>query len=177
MNSAQQNPKFQETLRICEANYWPWEKLRFAVRGADLDPELVWIFSQISPAPRYRTLPLFGHDDVPLRFNMPDALQHELMLIDQQLAGGLTSADDLPPSATQRERFIVSSFQEEAIASSMLEGAVTTRQEAKQMLKTGRCPRTRGEQMVVNNYQAIQLIREHSDVDLSVDFVLESKKY
>ncbi len=98
------------------------------------------------------------------------------MLIDQQLDGGLTTDDEAPPTATQREKFIIKALQEEAIASSMLEGAATTRHEAKQMLKTGRRPRNRGEQMVLNNYQAIQFIRERRNVDLSPEFLLELQR-
>ncbi len=126
--------------------------------------------------PRYKTLPLTGHGKTPLRFSMPDRLQYELMLIDQQLSGGLTSEDEMPPSAAQRERYIVNSLREEAIASSMLEGAVTTRQEAKQMLRTGRPPRNLGEQMVLNNYRAIQFIRENRKAGLSLEFLLETQK-
>ena len=51
----------------------------------------------------------------------------------------------------QRERFIIGALREEAIASSMLEGAATTRQEAKRMLKSGRKARNTGEQMVLNS--------------------------
>ena len=58
----------------------------------------------------------------------------------------------------------------------MLEGAVTTHQEAKEMLKAGRKPRDRGEQMVVNNYHAIQFIRENRNTELSPNFLLELQK-
>jgi Fic family protein len=162
-----------ELSRDCEAGYWPWDRLRFIARAKSVDPEVVWLLAKLARQPRYRELPLKGHRNEPLRLNVPDRLQHELMLIDQQLAGGLTSDDETPPSASQRERFIISALREEAIASSMLEGAATTRQDAKQMLKSGRRPRSRGEQMVLNNYRAIQFIRENRRVDLSLDFLLE----
>lgn len=174
--SKSQTPEYEEMLRRCESGYWPWEKLRFIAVGQKLDPVAVWLRAKLSREPRYKTLPLDGEGRTPLRFNTPDALQHELMLIDQQLAGGLTSTEDTPPSGSQRERFIVSALQEEAIASSMLEGAITTRQEAKKMLSTGRRPHSRGEQMVLNNYQAIQFIRAHRNISLSPDFLLEVQK-
>jgi Fic family protein len=98
------------------------------------------------------------------------------MLIDQQLAGGLTSEQDSLPSPAQRESFIISALREEAIASSMLEGAITTRREAREMLSTGRRPHNRGEQMVFNNYQAIQFIRENGKADLSPEFLQELQK-
>jgi Fic family protein len=167
------DPKIQELSRRCESHYWPWEKLKFVARAEGIDPKMVWLLVSLSRRPRFKNLPLMGHGGSPLHFNVPDYLQYELMLIDQQLAGGLTSDDDIPPTNSQRERFIVNALREEAIASSMLEGAVTTRKEAEQMLKTGRKPRTTGEQMVFNNYRAIQFIREHRNIDLSPEFLLD----
>jgi len=54
----------------------------------------------------------------------------------------------------------MSSLVEEAIASSMIEGAVTTRKKAKDMFKKGRKPKDRSEQMIFNNYLTIKKIKE-----------------
>jgi Fic family protein len=172
----QSDPKFLDVVRTCEAEYWPWQELKFRARGLGFDPELVWVSAKIARQSRYKPLPLRGSGSASLKYSLPDALQHELMLVDQQLAGGLVSGDDVPPAASQREKFIINTFQEEAIASSMLEGAATTRQEAKQLLKAGRKPRSQGEQMVVNNYQAIQFIRENRSIDLSPEFLIEIQR-
>jgi Fic family protein len=176
LQAAHTNKEIQELSHRCESQYWPWQKLKFIARAKNVDPEIVWMLSRFAREPRFKSLPLHGYALTPLRFNMPDRLQYELMLIDQQLAGGLSSEDETPPTASQRERFILTALREEAIASSMLEGAVTTRQEAKQMLKSGRRPRNRGEQMVLNNYRAIQFTRENRNVDLSPEFLLELQR-
>ncbi|WP_228724376.1 Fic family protein [Spirosoma sp. KUDC1026] len=47
---------------------------------------------------------------------------------------------------------------EESIASSQIEGAVTSRVAAKEMLRKDRAPRNKSERMIVNNYQTIQHI-------------------
>jgi Fic family protein len=49
---------------------------------------------------------------------------------------------------------------EEAITSSQLEGAATTREVAKKMLAEGRKPANHGERMIVNNYATMQRILE-----------------
>jgi Fic family protein len=49
---------------------------------------------------------------------------------------------------------------EEAIRSSQLEGATTTRHVAKEMLRSGREPSDRSERMILNNYRALQFMRE-----------------
>jgi Fic family protein len=49
---------------------------------------------------------------------------------------------------------------EEAIRSSQLEGATTSRRVAKEMLRSGREPADRSERMILNNYRALQFMRE-----------------
>lgn len=163
---------YQAVVRRCEAKYWHWDKLRFAV-PSKIDPKLVWWMVKVGRRQRYRALDLMGHEQANLKLNLPDRVHHELMLIDQQLAGRLVAEDESPLSRSQKERFIISALREEAIASSMLEGAATTRRDAKQMLKSGRKPRSRGEQMVLNNYRAITFIRDNLKLDLSAEFLLE----
>ena len=72
-----------------------------------------------------------------------------------------------------RDRLIVSSLMEEAIATSQIEGAVTTRKVAKEMLRTSRKPKNRSEQMIVNSYRTIQLLLDRLDRPLSVDLLFE----
>ncbi len=62
---------------------------------------------------------------------------------------------------------------EEAITSSQIEGAATTRVVAKEMLRSGRQPRNIGEQMIKNNYLAMQRIRLLTDRPLTVDTIFE----
>lgn len=63
---------------------------------------------------------------------------------------------------------------EEAIASSQLEGAHTTRKAAKRMLLEKRKPRNESEQMIVNNYEGMLLIEERlRDHDLNIDLLFE----
>jgi Fic family protein len=65
---------------------------------------------------------------------------------------------------------------EEAITSSQLEGASTTREVAKEMIQTGRKPRTRSEYMIYNNYQAMLFIRRLGAAPLTPEIVLELHK-
>jgi len=71
------------------------------------------------------------------------------------------------------QRFLVNSLMEEAIRSSQLEGATTSRRVAKAMLKSGREPKNRSERMIANNYRALQFMREGMGNELSPETVLE----
>ena len=62
---------------------------------------------------------------------------------------------------------------EEAIATSQIEGAVTTRQVAKEMLRTNRKPKNRSEQMIVNSYRTIRMLRERIHRPLSLDLLFD----
>lgn len=165
--------EYRTFTRRCEASYWHWDRVRFAARSAGVDPDLAWLLVKLGRMQRYRYLPLAGHNSVELRYDLPDLVQRELMLIDQQLAGRFTADVEHPFSTGQRERFVISALQDEAIASSMLEGAVTTRNDAKEMLRSGRKARTTGERMVINNYQTILFIRDTKTFDLSPEYLIE----
>lgn len=73
----------------------------------------------------------------------------------------------------QRDRYVVQSLMEEAITSSQIEGASTTRKAAKEMLRSGRPPRSKDEQMILNNFRAMEWVRARLDQPLSRGFLLE----
>lgn len=61
---------------------------------------------------------------------------------------------------------------EEAIYSSMMEGASTTRKVAKEMLRKKVAPKDKSQQMIHNNYQTIQFIIAHKNEPLTEDLLL-----
>lgn len=77
-------------------------------------------------------------------------------------------------SRKNKHKLITRGIIEEAIASSQLEGAETSRQVAKKMIQEGRKPRNRSEQMIVNNYNSLKSIEEkYKDEKMSMDSLLE----
>jgi Fic family protein len=81
-------------------------------------------------------------------------------MVDKHASGRIDVPAPVMPEAPTRERYVISSFIEEAITSSQLEGASTTRRVAKDMLRTGRRPRTKDERMILNNYLGMLRVRE-----------------
>lgn len=81
--------------------------------------------------------------------------------------------DTLSVYDEMRDRVLIDSLMEEAIATSQIEGAVTTRRVAKELLRSGRKPKDRSEQMVVNGYRTIRLIRERLDRPLTFELLNE----
>jgi len=75
---------------------------------------------------------------------------------------------------SNKQKLITRGIMEEAIASSQLEGAATTRQVAKKMLREGRKPKNSSEQMIVNSYTSMKAIEEkYKDKEMSMDLILE----
>ncbi len=62
---------------------------------------------------------------------------------------------------------------EEAIASSQIEGAVTTRKKAKEMLRKNKKPVNKSEQMIMNNYLTIKHIVEIKNEPITIDKLFE----
>jgi len=77
-------------------------------------------------------------------------------------------------SQSNQQTFISRGIIEEAIASSQLEGAHTTRAAARKMIIEKRSPRNASERMILNNYKAINAIEEnYKNQELSLDLLFE----
>ena len=82
--------------------------------------------------------------------------------------GGACGTSSIIPNDS-KEHYLVSSLMEEAIFSSQMEGASTTRQAAKEMLRKRMTPKDKSQQMIANNYQTIQFVVQHQDTPLTVE--------
>jgi len=106
-----------------------------------------------------RNVPLQDKLGLRFRYNLADPLPECLHHVDSLAHGTIQQPEPMTNPET-RNIFLVRSLVEEAIASSQLEGASTTREIAKEMIRAGRQPRDRGERMIFNNYRTMGAIRE-----------------
>lgn len=156
-----------------EDRYLHWDKLRHLDPPGGLSSEEWWLGLKTSRAAEARLLPWHDKEGTPFRYGLPDLVLKRLHRVDQR-ASGEVAMDEVATSERQAgQRFLVNSLMEEAIRSSQLEGATTSRQVAKEMLRTGREPRDRGERMIANNYRALQFVREEMGDRLDLDSLLE----
>jgi Fic family protein len=110
-----------------------------------------------------RPVPLLAKNGSPFTYGRPDAVDRLLHFVAQRCAGEVAMDEIVIDDDHARHRYLVSAVMEEAIRSSQLEGASTSRQVAKELLRSGREPRDRGEQMILNNYRALAFLREAGD--------------
>lgn len=173
---AVENGRLQRILEITAAlvptTYVHWDELRHRPPPADLTVHEWWLGLRWGRQSQLRELPLRSSAGRPFRYGLPDRALQLVHIVDQRASGEIVMSEVVSDPATRR-RYLVDSLMEEAIASSQLEGASTTRKVAKEMLRTGRKPRDIGEQMILNNYAAISRIRELKDQPLTPSVVLE----
>lgn len=152
--------------------YEDWDHLRHLTPPDGLDVEQWWLGIKFARQALGRLLPLRDKNDNQFSITLSDSIQRRLFMVARDAAGVLQGTGGIP-SETMRERYLVRSLMEEAMTSAQLEGAATTTQVAKEMLRSGRAPRDYGERMIVNNYRTMQELRRWLDRPLTPDTVFE----
>ena len=105
-------------------------------------------------------------------YTQPDTVSQALHQIDLR-AGGQIAIPQPVTDPEMRDSYSVRSLMEEAITSSQLEDAAVTREDAKEMIRSGRKPTDVHEKMILNNYFTMQHIRQQKEKVLTLEFVLE----
>lgn len=150
-----------------------WDHLHHLTPPAGLNAEQWWLGIQFARhALGHPVPPLHDKDGNPFKVVPSDSIQRRLFLVARDAAGALQGADRMPSDA-MRERYLLRSLMEEAMTSSQLEGAATTTQVAKDMLRTGRAPRDHGERMIVNNFLTMRELKRWLDSPLTPNVVFE----
>jgi Fic family protein len=152
--------------------YLHWDELRHRPPPQDLSHEQWWLAEKLVRRGTGTPLPLLSSDVGPFWFCQPPMLLKGLHEIDMK-AGASVMAPEAVTTPSTRDRYLLSSLMEEAITSSQMEGAATTRDVAKAMIRSRRAPRDRSEQMILNNYRTMQRIRELKDQPLTLQLVLD----
>ena len=134
--------------------YRHWDTLRHLKPPSDLTVE-EWCWPSSSPGPPQREFPLTDSAGKPFTYAMTDGALESLHYITQHASGEIAMPEVVTASESARRHYLVNSLIEEAIRSSQLEGASTSRVVAKEMIRSGRPPINRSERMILNNYRAL----------------------
>lgn len=153
------NGRFQAFYDFVQNEYYYWDKWKYIAQDWKFDPKKLWFAVKITRL-SHNVLKPFGDNGFAFEIRVPAIVQQYLHEFDINLSGSL-HGDNIIPSQ-ERNRYLISSLMEEAIASSQLEGAATSRKVAKEMLENNRKPQNHSEQMILNNYLAMKWIVEHT---------------
>jgi Fic family protein len=152
--------------------YLHWDILRHLKPPEGYAREEWWAVLKLRRQGQAKRVPLTDSQGKPFTYSTVDPTTEMLQKIDQG-AGGFIRMPDQITNPEVKEQYYVSSLIQEAITSSQLEGAATTRSVAKEMIRTGRPPRDKSEQMILNNFLTLRRISDLKGKPLSIDLILE----
>ncbi|MEM6255877.1 MAG: Fic family protein [Cyanobacteria bacterium P01_D01_bin.156] len=157
-----------------KGRYLHWDEFQWRVDTGD-DVTAAWCATKSSRMTISKSIQqLQAEENRCFSYCVPDSLFARLHTIDQMTGGGQSLSEGPFVSSNEKDRYLVKSLMlEEAITSSQLEGASTTRKVAKEMLIKHLPPRDKSQQMIFNNYLLMQKALENKDVELSVPLILE----
>ncbi|MBQ2464143.1 MAG: hypothetical protein II507_04055, partial [Treponema sp.] len=162
------NPKYQDAINRINQEYLYWDKVKYRT-PEDLDSRNFWAAVKYS-----RRGEQIAFAPYTFQLEQTNYMQQLLHEFDMNFGGTLTSSAVI--SEKNRQYYLLSSIMEEAIASSQMEGANTTRKVAKEMLRKQAKPKDKSQQMIVNNYNTIRYLSEHQNEDLSIELLLDIHK-
>jgi len=170
------NEVLLDIIKKAQKEYVYWDKFKYYNFPKDIQPEEAWSFLKFTNRiGNTEKTPIKTINKDSFVYNLPNILQQKLSFIDIHSAGNIES-NEYKPNEAQKTQLIISGFSEEAIASSQIEGANTSRKVAKEMILSGRKARTLGEKMIINNYNVMQKLQDWKNLDLSKKMLLEIQK-
>lgn len=160
--------------RISEYNerYLHWEEVEKRKDQISIKPIYLWFLMKFFRVMKYEPSINFGK--YTFTYTMLRDFQENLHILDKGAAGNLQST--LEAISDTREKYILNSLMEEAIASSQIEGATPSRRVAKEMLRKNRKPTNNDEKMIINNYNTMRYVLEIKNEEMTPSLLLEIQK-
>jgi Fic family protein len=165
--------EISDLIARADLEQWNFEDFEHRAKAGGVDPVAVWRRIRFFRRVRSLVLPLETMAGNPFRFRIEPSMQRQLREFDLSLGGGIVH--DRPGLTTEEERrrYLITSLAEEAIESSRLEGAITTREKAREMIRENRSPRDPHERMILNNYEAMRRLADWKSSALTMELLLE----
>ena len=160
------NKELQALLDKINDGYEYWDTVKYKKLTSGITDIDLWTYVKASRL----NLTIGVWQNPLLMLGLTNRMQRLCHEFDMNFGGSWGDSSVIP--AESRQQYLVSSLMEEAIYSSQMEGAATTRKVAKDMLRKKMSPRDKSQQMIVNNYQTINYIAEHKTDSLTPELLL-----
>lgn len=160
------NEQVKELIDKINEEYEYWDTVKYKKRpdGCQSAQDL-WIRVKASRI----TSTIYTWEKYGVCFGLTNKMQRMCHEFDMNFGGSWGNSAVI--TSDNKERYLISSLMEEAIYSSQMEGAATTRKVAKEMLRKKMTPKDRSQQMIANNYQTIQFIVDNKETPLTPELV------
>ena len=160
-------PAVQDFINKANTDYLYWSDLKYKNRPDNVSAGEAWAAVKFSRL----MLGSFAWGKYGIQLHITNRMQQLCHFFDMNFGGSWGNSAIIPND--NREQYLITSLIEEAISSSQMEGAATTRKVAKDMLRKSITPRNRSERMIYNNYLAIKFLVEHKDDELTSELLLK----
>ena len=160
------DPNIMPVVDKANDDYEYWDKVKYKKLPEGFTPQMLWANVKAS---RLRSMiPVWEKYGI----NLCITSQMQRMCHEFDMKFGSFWEVEGDAQSAERKYYLSSSLMEEAIYSSKMEGASTTRIAAKEMLRKKKSPQNKSQQMIANNYNTIQYIVEHKDEPLTEEALL-----
>ena len=160
------DPNIMPVVDKANDDYEYWDKVKYKKLPEGFTPQMLWANVKAS---RLRSMiPVWEKYGI----NLCITSQMQRMCHEFDMKFGSFWEVEGDALSAERKYYLSSSLMEEAIYSSKMEGASTTRIVAKEMLRKKKSPQNKSQQMIANNYNTIQYIVEHKDEPLTEEALL-----
>lgn len=155
--------QYNGTLKDIQDEYLYWDKVKYKSRN----PAELWNAVKLHRKIKSNAVVFGGYR---FFYVVTDYMQRALHQFDMHIGGTLGSNIEIAES--DKTKYIISSIMEEAISSSQMEGANTTRKKAKEMIQKEQKPKNKSEQMIMNNFITMKHIVQHKNEDITPEKIL-----
>ena len=160
------DPNIMPVVDKANDDYEYWDKVKYKKLPDGFTPQMLWANVKAS---RLRSMiPVWNKYSI----NLCVTSQMQRLCHEFDMKFGSFWEVEGDALSAERKYYLSSSLMEEAIYSSKMEGASTTRIVAKEMLRKKKSPQNKSQQMIANNYNTIQYIVEHKDEPLTEEALL-----
>ena len=160
------DPNIMPVVDKANDDYEYWDKVKYKKLPEGFTPQMLWANVKAS---RLRSMiPVWEKYGI----NLCITSQMQRMCHEFDMKFGSFWEVEGDALSAERKYYLSSSLMEEAIYSSKMEGASTTRIVAKEMLRKKKSPQNKSQQMIANNYNTIQYVVEHKDEPLTEEALL-----
>ena len=115
-------------------------------------------------------LPLLAQDGKPFWFVLTDSIEKQCDTIAE------LARRDIAFTGPEFDALFQDAVVDEAVYSSVIEGAFTSREQVADFIRQNKQPRNKSEQMVKNNYDALTYVLEHLEDEISEETILQIAK-
>ena len=151
--------------------YLHWDEMNYRPKPPNTNYNMLWAMVESIRGFGQKVIEISDVEGFTFSYSLTDQMSQQLHEFDMNLGGSITGESILHDE--EKDKYLISSLMEEAIASSQIEGAATTRKVAKEMLREGRKPRNRSEKMIINNYRSIKMLLSLKDEELTPQILLD----